>query len=48
MALRAFLIAHKLPQYEECFLGAGFDDVAAFAIFDGDDVKTMEQPLHFV
>lgn len=46
MALRAFLIAHKLPQYEECFLGAGFDDVAAFATYDGEDVNTMEQTLH--
>ena len=46
MALRALLIALKVPQYEELLIGAGFDDVAAFAIFDGDDVKTMEQTLH--
>ena len=46
MALRALLIALKVPQYEELLIGAGFDDVTAFAIFDGDDVKTMEQTLH--
>ena len=45
MALRAFLVALRLPQYEECVLGLGFDDVAAFATFDDDDVKEMEEAL---
>ena len=44
-ALRAFLIALKVPQHEETLLGAGFDDVAAFATFDSDDVKSMEETL---
>lgn len=46
MALRALLIALKVPQYEEILLGAGFDDVAAFATYDDDDVKTMQETLH--
>ena len=46
MALRTLLIALKVPQYEEVLLGAGFDDVAAFATYDNDDVKTMEETLH--
>ena len=45
MALRAFLIALKLPQYEEILLGSGFDDVALFATFDNDDVKIMDKTL---
>ena len=44
-AVRALLIALKVPQYEEILVGAGFDDVAAFASFDSDDVKTMEETL---
>ena len=47
-ALRAFLVALKLPQYEEVVLGAGFDDVAAYAAFDGEDVHTMDETLRTV
>ena len=46
MALRTLLIALKVPQYEEILLGAGFDDVASFATYNDDDVKTMEETLH--
>lgn len=45
MALRAFLIILKLPQYEDFLLGAGFGDVAAYATFSDDDVETMEKTL---
>ena len=45
MALRAWLVALKLPQYEEVVLGAGFTDIAAFATFDESDVQTMEETL---
>ena len=41
MALRAFLVALKLPQYEVVMLGTGFDDPALFATFDEEDVTTM-------
>ena len=44
-ALRAFLIALKVPQYEECVLGLGFDDVAAYFTFDNADVEAMEEAL---
>ena len=43
MALRAFLVALELPQYEECVLALGFDDVAAYATFDNEDVEAMER-----
>ena len=45
MALRAFLVALRCPQHEEIMLGLGFDDVAAFATFDDDDVQAMEDTL---
>ena len=45
MALRALLVVLKLPQYEECLLGLGFDDVAAYATFDDADVEAMEEAL---
>ena len=45
MALRAFLVALKVPQHELLMLGAGFDDVAAFVTFDNEDVKAMEETL---
>ena len=45
MALRALLVALKIPQYELMLIGLGFDDVAAFAAFDSDDVKEMENTL---
>ena len=35
----------KLPQYEECVLALGFDDVAAYATFDNEDVEAMEEAL---
>ena len=44
-ALRALLIALKVPQYEECVLGLGFDDVAAYFTFDNADVEAMEEAL---
>ena len=45
MALRAFLVALKLPQYEEIVLGLGFDNVGDFATFDDEDVKNMKEAL---
>ena len=45
MALRAFLVALKLPQYEEVLLGTGFDDPGLFATFDQVDVQTMDEAL---
>ena len=44
-ALRAFLVALKMPQHELTMLGAGFDDVATFATFDDVDVQTMDETL---
>ena len=44
-ALRAFLVALKMPQHELTMLGAGFDDVVTFATFDDVDVQTMDETL---
>ena len=45
MALRAFLTALKCPQHEAVLLGAGFDDVDAFAAFSNDDMENMALTL---
>ena len=45
MALRAFLVALKLPQYEEVMLGTGFGDTSLFVTFDQEDLQTMREVL---
>ena len=44
-ALRAFLVALKLPQYEEVMLGTGFGDTSLFVTFDQEDLQTMREVL---